>query len=206
MRPSKKLADVEVSSIKKKLKDKGFAAQVDREQIRQCEELLGLPLDEFVGSDIGKKQVGIPECAYGDYGYDVNPGDRIAGGVATAKGKVNLKGEFFPDGDDRGVYLSEPYHGDGGDVADLDHVSCHGEECGKTPWPCVYAVPGREEMIPAVEYGLPNYDVTRDDHDGVQAAGFKSEDAAEAFIAAKIKAGEGEDWEWNIVEVPCPYA
>ena len=48
VRPSKKIADVEVSSVKKKLKDKTFAAQVDREQIKKCEELLGIPLDEFI--------------------------------------------------------------------------------------------------------------------------------------------------------------
>ncbi len=49
VRPSKKIADVEVSSVKKKLKDKGFAAQVDRKQIQACEELLQIPLDEFIG-------------------------------------------------------------------------------------------------------------------------------------------------------------
>ncbi len=49
VRPSKKIADVEVSSVKKKMKDKGFAAQVDREQIKKYEELLGIPLDEFIG-------------------------------------------------------------------------------------------------------------------------------------------------------------
>jgi len=49
VRPSKKIADVEVKSVTKKLKDKAFAAQVDREQIRQCEALLGISLDEFVG-------------------------------------------------------------------------------------------------------------------------------------------------------------
>jgi len=49
VRPSKQIADVEVSSVKKKLKDKAFAAQVDREQIRKCEELLNMPLDEFIG-------------------------------------------------------------------------------------------------------------------------------------------------------------
>lgn len=48
VRPSKKIADVEVSSVKKKLKDKGFAAQVDRSQINQCEALLGINLDEFI--------------------------------------------------------------------------------------------------------------------------------------------------------------
>ncbi len=49
VRPSKKIADVEVSSVKKKLKDKGFAAQVDRTQILECETLLGITLDEFIG-------------------------------------------------------------------------------------------------------------------------------------------------------------
>lgn len=49
VRPSKQIADVEVSSVKKKLKDKAFAAQVDREQIKKCEELLDTPLDEFIG-------------------------------------------------------------------------------------------------------------------------------------------------------------
>lgn len=48
VRPSKKLADVEVKSVRKKLKDKAFAAQVDRGQILRCEELLGLPLDETI--------------------------------------------------------------------------------------------------------------------------------------------------------------
>ncbi len=49
VRPSKQIADVEVSSVKKKLKDKAFAAQVDRTQINECEELLGISLDEFIG-------------------------------------------------------------------------------------------------------------------------------------------------------------
>ncbi len=49
VRPSKKIADVEVNSVTKKLKDKGFAAQVDRSQINRCEELLGISLEEFVG-------------------------------------------------------------------------------------------------------------------------------------------------------------
>lgn len=48
VRPSKKIADVEVSSVKKKLKDKSFAAQVDRSQILQCEALLGITLEECI--------------------------------------------------------------------------------------------------------------------------------------------------------------
>ncbi len=49
VRPSKKIAEVEVKSVTKKLKDKTFAAQVSREQIGKCEELLGMPLEEMIG-------------------------------------------------------------------------------------------------------------------------------------------------------------
>ncbi len=59
VRPSKKIADVEISSVKKKLKDKAFAAQVDRTQIGKCEELLNLPLEEFIGITLGAMK----ECA-----------------------------------------------------------------------------------------------------------------------------------------------
>lgn len=47
MRPDKKLANVEVKSIKKKFKDKSFAAKVNRDIIREC-ELIGLELNEFL--------------------------------------------------------------------------------------------------------------------------------------------------------------
>jgi len=48
VRPSKKLFDMEVKSVTKKLKDKAFAAAVSREQIGKCEELLNIPLAEFI--------------------------------------------------------------------------------------------------------------------------------------------------------------
>ncbi|PIP65664.1 hypothetical protein COU77_03495 [Candidatus Peregrinibacteria bacterium CG10_big_fil_rev_8_21_14_0_10_49_16] len=48
VRPSKKIADTEVKSVKKKMKDKSFAAQVDREQIAKCNELLDMELDELI--------------------------------------------------------------------------------------------------------------------------------------------------------------
>ena len=44
VRPSKKISDVEVKSIKKKWKDKGFAAGVNREEIEQGTRELGLDL------------------------------------------------------------------------------------------------------------------------------------------------------------------
>jgi predicted hydrolase (HD superfamily) len=49
VRPEKKLAAVEVASVLKKFKQKEFARQVEREQIAQCEEKLGIGLEEFVG-------------------------------------------------------------------------------------------------------------------------------------------------------------
>ncbi|MDD4287868.1 MAG: hypothetical protein PHO20_01730 [Candidatus Peribacteraceae bacterium] len=57
VRPSKKLADVEVKSVMKKFKEKSFAAQVNREQIRKCEELLGIPLSDFVAMTLEAMKV-----------------------------------------------------------------------------------------------------------------------------------------------------
>ena len=48
VRPSKSLDDLEVSSVKKKLKDKAFARTVNREDIRQGVAELGVELDEHV--------------------------------------------------------------------------------------------------------------------------------------------------------------
>lgn len=48
VRPSKNIADVQVSSIKKKWKEKGFAAGVHRDEIERATERLGVPLDEHI--------------------------------------------------------------------------------------------------------------------------------------------------------------
>jgi len=52
VRPDKKLESVEVKSIKKKMKDKSFAAKVNRDVIRECEEA-GILLDEFIEISLG---------------------------------------------------------------------------------------------------------------------------------------------------------
>ena len=47
IRPDKKLANLEVKSVKKRFKEKSFASGANREQIAQCGEL-GLEVDEFI--------------------------------------------------------------------------------------------------------------------------------------------------------------
>ena len=68
VRPSRSLDDIEVSSVKKKLKDKAFARSVNRDDIRQGVEELGVNLDEHirfvidalrpVQKEIGLNQIG----------------------------------------------------------------------------------------------------------------------------------------------------
>jgi putative nucleotidyltransferase with HDIG domain len=49
VRPSKKLADVEVKSITKKMKDKSFAAAIDRDQLVKSAAELDFEFSEHVG-------------------------------------------------------------------------------------------------------------------------------------------------------------
>lgn len=45
--PDKKIASVKTKSVTKRMKEKAFAASVNRDHILECEKI-GLPLDEFV--------------------------------------------------------------------------------------------------------------------------------------------------------------
>ena len=48
IRPSKSILDLEVDSVKRRLKDKAFAKGVSREDVRKGAEELGIPLEEHV--------------------------------------------------------------------------------------------------------------------------------------------------------------
>jgi len=58
MRPSRSVMDMEVSSVKKKFKDKGFAAGVNRDVILSGCEMLGMTLEEVIQESIlGMREV-----------------------------------------------------------------------------------------------------------------------------------------------------
>jgi putative nucleotidyltransferase with HDIG domain len=52
VRPSKSILDLEVKSVKKKWKDKAFAAGVNRDVIKKGAERLGMELDEIIKETI----------------------------------------------------------------------------------------------------------------------------------------------------------
>jgi len=52
VRPSKSIHEVDVASVKKKMKDKAFARAVNREDILRGAEGLGMPVEEVIGGVI----------------------------------------------------------------------------------------------------------------------------------------------------------
>ena len=62
MRPSKSVMDFEVKSLKKKFKDKKFAAGCDRDVIRRGAELNGMELDELFTSVVDAMKAIQPTC------------------------------------------------------------------------------------------------------------------------------------------------
>src|SRR5437588_540362 len=61
VRPTKRLADVDVASVKKKMKDKAFAKGVRREDIVKGAEEMGMPLEEHIAAVIAALQGIAPE-------------------------------------------------------------------------------------------------------------------------------------------------
>lgn len=61
MRPSKSVSDLELKSVKKKFKDKKFAAGCSREVISQGAEMLGWSLDDLISRTILAMRSLLPE-------------------------------------------------------------------------------------------------------------------------------------------------
>ncbi len=71
MRPSKSILDMEVSSVKKKWKQKGFAANINRDVILDGAAMLGMTLDDLIehtimGMRAVAEQIGIAGNAASD--------------------------------------------------------------------------------------------------------------------------------------------
>lgn len=56
VRPNRTLAEVDVRAVRKKLKDKAFAAAISRADIEQGAVELGVPLDEHIGFTLAALQ------------------------------------------------------------------------------------------------------------------------------------------------------
>lgn len=56
VQPDKKLASVKASSVKKKFKEKSFAAGVNREIIVKCQEMIGLNLEQLIEIELKAMQ------------------------------------------------------------------------------------------------------------------------------------------------------
>ena len=63
MRPSKSVSDMELKSLKKKYKDKKFAAGCSRDVIAQGAEMLGWPLDELLEKTLEAMRAAEPQVA-----------------------------------------------------------------------------------------------------------------------------------------------
>ena len=68
VRPSKSIRDVDVRSVKKKMKDKAFARAVNREDIQHGADQLGMPLDDVIGHVITALQSDAERLGIGGVG------------------------------------------------------------------------------------------------------------------------------------------
>jgi putative nucleotidyltransferase with HDIG domain len=65
VQPGKSIAEVKAASVKKKLKDKAFARSVNRSDIYQGAEELGVPLDEHIEFILAALREKAPELGLG---------------------------------------------------------------------------------------------------------------------------------------------
>ncbi len=81
VKPSKAVADVDVAGVKKKMKDKAFARGVNRDDVIQGAEALGVPLDEHIGVVLAAMQANAEALGLGGVSPSAPPG--TAGAAST---------------------------------------------------------------------------------------------------------------------------
>lgn len=69
VRPTKSIHDVEVKSVRKKLKDKDFAAKVSRDDITHGAEGLGVPLDDLIADVVAALREAAPRLGLDGIGH-----------------------------------------------------------------------------------------------------------------------------------------
>ena len=89
MRPSKSVSDMEVKSIKKKFKDKKFAAGCHREVIAQGAEMLGWTLDKlFENGQVATQYVDLDGNVSMDEEWNVNGSYMSIEGITSPDGRI----------------------------------------------------------------------------------------------------------------------
>ncbi|GAB1342562.1 HDIG domain-containing metalloprotein [Gemmatimonas sp.] len=79
VKPSKAVRDVDVAGIRKKMKDKAFARGVNRDDIVQGAEALGVPLDEHIGLVLTAMQENAPALGLAGIGETASASTTISG-------------------------------------------------------------------------------------------------------------------------------
>lgn len=83
VRPSKSIDDVNPKSVRKKLKDKSFAAKVSRSEIAQAMEELGVDPTAHIGNVIDGMKAAAEAIGLAGEGQSQGQGEGQGGGIAT---------------------------------------------------------------------------------------------------------------------------
>ena len=97
MRPSKSVMDFEVKSLKKKFKDKRFAAGVNRDVIRSGAEMLGWELDELFARTIEAMRSFAPDKGHVSSGSVGRVGEALLSSAGDAQARAMPRLKRAPD-------------------------------------------------------------------------------------------------------------
>ena len=73
VKPTKSIHDVEATGVLKKMKDKGFARAVKREDMTAGAAMLGLPLEEHIAHCLGSMRAHAAELGLAGVSYETTP-------------------------------------------------------------------------------------------------------------------------------------